>query len=361
MYYYTFIKNLNTPNNRQMSLWDDTDFSDINDYRPNYTKITVKTNSTKPLTPTPNQAALIYDLISDKYMPKDYTTFRIPKHSGGLRTIQAPNAMLKAEQTKIKLLLENLTTPHNATHAYVKGRSTTTALQEHQKNESRWFLKLDIKHFFNSFDETLIKTLFNKVYPLYRLPTMYPVLMSTILELCLLNNELPQGTPASPIITNLCMMPIDYEITLAVGNDMVYTRYADDLLISSKYSFNYQDIINKISRILDEQTNNTLKLNTDKTRYGSSAGRNWNLGLMLNKDNNITIGHKRKEQFKAILFKLFTDTKNNILWSLEDVQHTLGLIAYYQHIEPTYIADLIEKYSQKCNITLPQVKNKYFN
>ena len=44
-----------------------------------------------------------------------------------------------------------------------------------------------------------------------------------------------------------------------------------------------------------------FELNTSKTRYGSAAGANWNFGIMLNKDNQMTIGRKKKKQLESML------------------------------------------------------------
>ena len=56
------------------------------------------------------------------------------------------------------------------------------------------------------------------------------------LSLCFLNNGLPQGTPISPFITNVMMIAIDHKISKTLrdfdSRRFVYTRYADDLLIS---------------------------------------------------------------------------------------------------------------------------------
>ena len=72
-----------------------------------------------------------------------------------------------------------------------------------------------------------------------------------------------------------------YKKTLVTGNHYVYTRYADDILISSKSNFNWQELVNTLKGVLQPQ----FTIKDEKTRYGSTAGRNWNLGLMVNKDN----------------------------------------------------------------------------
>ena len=174
--------------------------------------------------------------------------------------------------------------PHDRAFAYVKQRSTLDALREHQKNESKWFLKLDIKDFFPTCTFDLITTAMSTVFPfavLIKMQDIQPILHD-IAKLSLLNGNLPQGTPLSPLLTNLIMVPIDYALYKELNNfenqHYVYTRYADDLLISCKYTFDKEKIINMVKDKIKP-----FNINTNKIRYGSAAGRNWNLGLMLNK------------------------------------------------------------------------------
>lgn len=70
-----------------------------------------------------------------------YETFKIPKKSGGLRTINAPQDELKAALRELKAIFEQDCKAmwHAAAYAYVPGRSTMDCVKKHQKNESRWF------------------------------------------------------------------------------------------------------------------------------------------------------------------------------------------------------------------------------
>lgn len=283
-----------------------------------------------------------------------YETFYIPKHSGGLRRIDAPKAELMDLFKIIQQIFENslLFQAHDCAYAYVKQRTAHHALQEHQKNKSKWFLKLDIKNFFPSCTKEIILNAFNKVYPfayLIKTTETAKTILTDIAELAVLNNQLPQGTPLSPLLTNIIMIPYDYKIQHTMfkfqNQRFIYTRYADDILISSKYNFNWQTVQNKIQELLTP-----FQIKTEKTRYGSAAGRNWNLGLMLNKDNQITIGHKRKEQFKVTLYKFLSDFAANRWWDKHDVQILIGQLSYYKQIEPNYFNNLVRKYEQKTNL-----------
>ena len=95
-----------------------------------------------------------------------------------------------------------------------------------------------------------------------------------------------------------------------------------------------------------------FELHPQKTRYGSSNGRNWNLGLMLNKDNQITIGYARKKTYKAMLYQFVSDMNAKRPWSIDDVQHLLGLTSYYRMIEKENIDNILSAYSAKFNLDI---------
>lgn len=291
--------------------------------------------------------------------PMLYHSFSIPKRTGGLRHIDAPVPELMELLRKMKNIFENKlrVLPHDAAFAYVKQRSCKDALVRHQQAQSKWFLKLDIKDFFPSCNTEFIHKQLSKIFPfseIYKDPLVQlNSLMENIIDICLLNGSLPQGTPISPLLTNLLMIPLDYKIQhllwQARGKKFVYTRYADDILISSPFDFDWCMIQTAIQGVLED--NSPFKLKTEKTRYGSSAGRNWNLGLMLNKDNQITIGHRKKERLKATVHNFLADFTSGIVWSKLDVQIMLGNLSYCHNIEPEYVQQLVQKYSEKfhCN------------
>ena len=100
--------------------------------------------------------------------------------------------------------------------------------------------------------------------------------------------------------------------------------------------------------------NNTLaafgapfKIKDEKTRYGSRAGSNWNLGVMLNKDNEITIGHKNKQRLRAMICNYILDRKNGKTWELHDLQVFRGLINYYSMVEKDYVEEVIKYNNEK--------------
>ncbi|MBR2008429.1 MAG: RNA-directed DNA polymerase [Alistipes sp.] len=296
------------------------------------------------------------DLIAVEDKSTLYRSFKIPKRSGGLRQIDAPNDELKRALYDLKMIFEKkfYMSYHTAAFAYVHGRSTIDSVKRHQQNKSRWFLKTDMRHFFPSTSPEFLMKMLCMTFPFCAFiedDWGNRELLENALSLCFLNGGLPQGTPTSPMLTNALMIPIDHAISKMCHEyqpHLCYTRYADDILISSEYSFKWTDVQNKLIAILNS-FEAPFSLHPDKTRYGSSAGRNWNLGVMLNAENKITIGHEKKKVFKAMVFQFMTDDAKGVAWGLEDVQHFLGLISYYRMVEKENIDAILATYSAKFN------------
>lgn len=142
-----------------------------------------------------------------------YREFKIPKHSGGWRTINAPNQELSTALTELKDIIENLigTIYHTAAFAYVggriefdnathktariKGRTAADAVRRHQRNNSNYILKTDFSDFFGSTNKKFAMDMVMKVDPFASMSRQF---VERVFDLCFLDDKLPQGTPVSP-------------------------------------------------------------------------------------------------------------------------------------------------------------------
>ena len=294
-----------------------------------------------------------------------YYEFYIPKKSGGFRKIDAPNERLKNALYELKEIFENEFNAdslyHTSAYAYVKGRSCIEANDVHINNQSEWYAKLDLSNFFGSTTKEFVMKQLSMIFPFCEVCKTGSgnSILSKAIDLGFLDGGLPQGTPISPMITNIIMIPIDFTLSNKLRDydhqRYMYTRYADDFTISSKYNFD----INKIIRFLNETFTSfgaPYQMKPEKTRYGSAAGRNWNLGVMItkNKDGDIirTIGSKKKRMFEAQLSSFVLDSIHNTPWDIGEVRVLNGYINYYKMVEGEVINRIISHIGEKYNVNI---------
>lgn len=281
-------------------------------------------------------------MYKDQDMHQHYETFKIPKASGGLRTINAPSPDLKELLKQIKDFCYRAgILAHSAAYAYVPGRTAQAAVTRHIKTKADWYLHLDLHNFFGSCNTMFILSCLNEI-PFFRYMPMD--LLELLMHCATLDDGLPQGTPLSPWLTNQLMVQYDYQIQKACHQiGITYTRYADDMLFSTKK----RDKVLQAKPIVENILKDTpLQINAQKTRVSSIYGKNWQLGLMLNQHYNATVGTKKKETCRAALQHLCLHPEEYDTATAREFQ---GKLAYYIQIEPTYFNNLIQKYNQKYN------------
>lgn len=290
-----------------------------------------------------------------------YHSFKIPKKSGGLRQINAPDDELKFALQMLVNILSNVMprTYHTNAYAYVTGRCTYDAVAKHQRWESNWFGHFDFRKFFDSTTKEFLMSQMAKQYPfaLIKEDAETWTKLSQALDLCFLDGGLPQGTPASPLLTNIMMIPFDYEVTQDIkampnrkspnGTDrFIYTRYADDIHISCRVEFDIKEQERYLIQKLREQ-NAPFTINAEKTHYGNRSGQNWMLGYVLNASNAISIGHQNKKHIKAMIHTYAMDKRNQIMWDKDDLMTMLGKIQYWRFSEKELVDYTLERLSQK--------------
>ena len=294
-----------------------------------------------------------------------YYQFKIPKKTGGFRDIDAPVKELQSALTEVVNFLKNQCNIlyHTAAFAYIEERSTVDCVRRHQKNNSNWFLKLDIKSFFPSTTLKYLMHISSMTYPLSEICKIQEgkAALERTFSLAFKDGKLPQGTTLSPLISNIVMLPIDFKVfnTLA-ARKIVYTRYCDDMIISAQEKFPWQEVV-KIVKDAFTEMGAPYRINDEKTRFGSKKGSNFNLGLMLNGNNDITVGYKAKKRYKAALCSFIQDTIHGNRWPLEDVTHLNGLTSYYRYLEKEYFDQIWKRASEKWNVDIGALFKSYLS
>jgi RNA-directed DNA polymerase len=231
-----------------------------------------------------------------------YTIFTIPKKSGDLRTISAPNVAVKRLQRILADILVEMYAAKDGVHGYVKDRSIISNGKAHLRK--RYLLSLDVKDFFPSINFGRVRGLF------LGHPFNFPAVVATaIARLSCNSNELPSGAPTSPIISNFICWGLDTHLRkLSFRLGCTYTRYADDISISTNRE-NFPSALATIthdpySAIISDEIVSVLNksgfsLNSDKTRLATSRQSQVVTGLKVNEFLNVDRSFVR--QVRAML------------------------------------------------------------
>lgn len=275
-----------------------------------------------------------------------YRSYDIPKTGGGTRHIDEPCKLLQETLGRfLNILRHNFYAMHHTNAAaYIKRRNILECLEKHRTND--WFLATDFHHFFNDTTPDTVMRQLGRIWPFceYFKDEDRKRLFKRCLSLAFLDDGLPQGTVLSPALTNLIMIPFDAEISKRLRPlNITYTRYADDCLFSAKYKFDPNKVIQIIKDVM-EYHGYPYQMNDEKTKFGSYKGHNFHLGLIINADHKIAIGHEAKRKYKAMCWDLFDRSKHH---DRGDIIKFIGLTSYYHSVEPEYIEALTWKLMRK--------------
>lgn len=230
---------------------------------------------------------LLYRLVPTRR----YRSFEINKRSGGTRTIRAPILPLKDVQARIAGLFVGCYQPRSCVFGYVANRNIQQNAECHQMK--RWVLRVDLKDFFPSINFGRVRGL------LLSKPFSLPEsVATTFAQLVCHENQLPQGSPASPVLSNLLCRGLDYALSkLASGHRCTYTRYCDDLVFSTNRRTFPKALAefdpNSPQRTLlgpaleEEITRAGFAANTDKVWLRSKSQRQMVTGLVANEGVNV--------------------------------------------------------------------------
>ncbi|HHP0461915.1 TPA: retron Ec67 family RNA-directed DNA polymerase/endonuclease [Vibrio harveyi] len=243
-----------------------------------------------------------------------YTQFPLTKKSGGIRQINAPSRELKNLQKRLAKLLQDCVEDinkankydDNAAHGFVRKRSIITNAEMHKKQKN--VANIDLENFFESFNFGRVRGFFIKNQHF----ELNVDVATAIAQIACHNGSLPQGSPCSPVITNLITHSLDIRlIQLAKKHSCIYSRYADDLTFSTRKAIFPPEILREengelvISKTLrNEIRRSGFSINSKKTRIQYKDSRQDVTGLVVNQKVNVSSDYARLT--KAMCNSLYT-------------------------------------------------------
>lgn len=270
--------------------------------------------------------------------------FTIPKKSGGFREIYHPSKKLKVLQYWLMHRVFSEIPVNDAAMAYREGISVLHNAKAHSGN--RYFLRMDFKDFFPSISyqdlEPHIKLWHQSSNAEWDLDTNAKEFIN---QACFYKNDkLAVGYPSSPMISNIVMKDFDSQILTDIGSgtygNVVYTRYADDMVFSTNKKGACKDIIKNVKEVVKNCNSPILKINKSKTRLGSSTGGTASVtGLRICQDGHITIHRKLKDHIRLML-SLYAKGKLDP----NEVPSLAGHLAYCHYVAPKFYSGLSNKF-----------------
>lgn len=246
---------------------------------------------------------LTKELVNNtNFFTDNYYTKEIPKKRGTrkLYCIRKNSPLYSYQQNIRENFLNKIAIPQYV-HGFVPASSYFNFLNAH--TGKKFFIRLDIKNFFESIDYYMLKDVFSYYFRINNTVTNEEVLENFI-NLITLDNKLPQGSITSPTTSNIVFRRNDIRIKKYCNKIGVsYTRYADDLLFSSNSNLLSKDhkyshyFLKKIASIL---SSSHLLLNNDKTIISKhSISLN---GFVI--DQSIRLSRKKLKKLSSILFTI---------------------------------------------------------
>ncbi|MBT5793050.1 MAG: RNA-directed DNA polymerase [Gammaproteobacteria bacterium] len=213
-----------------------------------------------------------------------YKTYKLPKKSGGSRTITAPSTMLKAVQRGLlKKAIAPMDNSPSAT-GFRKGSSIVKNAQEHVNQKI--VVNVDITAFFPNTRYSLIRQVAAQAVDGH----LSPIAQWLLAEICSYQGALPTGAPTSPAVGNIVLKRADATIAKAAEHRRIkYTRYADDLTFSGEDGV--VDILPLVVRTLGAWG---YELDNKKTNIFRRGRRQIVTGLVVNEKPNMAKPLRRR-------------------------------------------------------------------
>lgn len=270
-----------------------------------------------------------------------YKVHTIKKRNGKDRRVYMASPELRYFQDRIKeMVLDRLTPPQYA-YAYIKGRSIKDNAEVHLGND--YMLKLDIKDFFESCTSGMVWKVFEE-------KTSYESNVITLFtKLCTRGGHLVQGAVTSGQLANFCLERSDLEITEFLkdiggkkGQNFKYSRYSDDITISSDKRFNAHIVASAVKHALEK---NGFRLNGEKTKTFGPNQKKIVCGVRLGKDK------------LSVDKKIINDLRSEIYFlgksSMDEHLRRKGYLGKSQYTDAEisdYLRSLIGRISFVCDV-----------
>lgn len=276
----------------------------------------------------------------------------LAKRFGAVRLIESPKPRLKTIQRQLLRHILDRVAPHDAAHGFRRGRSITTFATPHVGQAV--VARLDLADFFPCVTRPRVAALYRTIgYP-EQVADLLAGLCTTVTPTRIWDDSeaplsaehiravrrlygaphLPQGSPISPAIANLCAYRLDCRLAaLARAAGGNYSRYADDLAFSGD-----ADFARRVKRFLVHVAATVAEegfvVHHRKTRIMRDGVRQHLAGVVVNR--RINVRRADYDHLKAILVncRRHGAATQNRKSHPDFHAHLRGRVAFIEQIHP---------------------------